>query len=105
MVAASFVPVVMGVSATAATVGGSSSPGSAVTTPTRCGEALRERLTRAPRILGRIEASIRDLRERAERVRSPGRRALLEQRIERLEALRNRLTERIERAQEVCGIT
>lgn len=105
MLAIAFVPLTTGVTAAAVAAGSGPSSGSAPTTPTRCGEALRERLARAPRLLVRIEASIRDVRERAERVRSPGRRALLEQRIERLEALRTRLDERIGRAQEVCGIT
>lgn len=65
--------------------------------------AVRQRLARAPRILARIETNLDRLDARLDNTRLPTRRAPLENRIERLEALRTELAQKIADARRACG--
>jgi uncharacterized protein YhaN len=68
----------------------------------RCAQ-LRKRLAGAPATLRRVDANLAELRARLADVRLPARRALLEERIQRLEQLRTALAERIADARAACA--
>ena len=65
--------------------------------------ALRKRLAGAPATLRRVDANLQELRALLAEVRLPARRAVLEQRIQRLEQLRAELATRIADARTACG--
>ena len=64
---------------------------------------LRKRLVGAPATLRRVDANVVELRARLADVRVPVRRAILEQRIERLEQLRSELQSKIAEARAACS--
>jgi hypothetical protein len=66
---------------------------------------LRRRLAGAPATLRRVDANLQELQALLPNVRLPARRAVVEQRIQRLEQLRTALSTRIEDARAACGTT
>jgi hypothetical protein len=64
---------------------------------------LRKRLAGAPAPLRRVDINLQELRALLAEVRLPARRAVLEQRIQRLEQLRTELATRIADARTACG--
>jgi len=85
-----------------------SSPGSNTTSTTIAAKrsgctAVRQRLAEAPPILTRIDAHLDRLRAQLDNARLPARRASLATRIERLEALRTALAEKIAEARRKCA--
>jgi len=64
---------------------------------------LRRRLAGAAATLRRVDANLQELRALLPNVRLPARRAVLEQRLERLEQLRAALATRIADARTACG--
>lgn len=65
--------------------------------------AVRRRLADAPQILTRIEANLDQLNAQLDNARLPARRVALQDRIERLEALRSELAAKVADARRACG--
>lgn len=65
--------------------------------------AVRRRLADAPQILSRIEANLDQLNAELDNARLPARRVALQDRIERLEALRSELAAKVADARRACG--
>ena len=86
-----------------------SSPGAQTTTTTSLTKrsaactAVRQRLADSPQIFTRIDTNLDRLNAELDKVRLPARRAALEVRIERLEALRTDLAQKIADARRACG--
>ena len=64
---------------------------------------VRKRLSGAPATLRRVDANLEELRTRLAEVRLPARRAVLEQRMQRLQQLRTALATRIADARAACS--
>ena len=96
-----------GVVLAAVPVAGAATDGSTGARPASSAQCaqLRQRLRGAPATLRRVDANLAELRTRLTDVRLPARRAVLEQRIQRLEQLRAALTTRIADARAACSTT
>jgi len=66
---------------------------------------LRKRLAGAPATLRRVDVNLADLRAALAEVRLPVRRAVLQERIARLEQLRAALQAKVTEARAACGTT
>jgi hypothetical protein len=64
---------------------------------------LRKRLAGASATLRRVDANLQELQALLPNVRLPARRAVIEQRIQRLEQLRAALSSRVADARTACG--
>jgi len=85
-----------------ATVAGAATDAKSPTASSTVCSQLRKRLAGAPATLRRVDANLQELRALLPNVRLPARRAVVEQRIQRLEQLRTALSTRIADARTAC---
>jgi hypothetical protein len=95
---------VAGAAAPDGSSGSSGSSGARTASSAQCAQ-LRKRLAGAPATIRRVDANLEELRARLAEARLPARRAVLEQRIQRLGQLRTALTQRIADARAACATT